>query len=61
MVVVAGGGGCGCSCGCGLADGRGGGGGGWCSGCFFWVVGYIILLWCLYYFIVLKAKIDPLL
>ena len=22
---------------------------------------YIILLWCLYYFIVLKAKIDPLL
>ena len=21
---------------------------------------YIILLWCLYYFIVLKAKIDPL-
>ena len=27
----------------------------------FYCSGYIILLWCLYYFIVLKAKIDPLL
>ena len=27
----------------------------------FWVVGYIILLYGIYYFIVLKTKIDPLL
>ena len=42
----------------GVVDGRGD-----CSWCceFCWIVRYIILLWCLYYFIMLKVKIDLLL
>ena len=50
-----------------VADGRSGCG--WCcgsflgSGIYYFIVasGYIILLWCLYYFIMLKVKIDSLL
>ena len=67
---VNGGGGSDCSGG-GRVDGGGGGGSG--SGCgWLWLLfivvdilfyhsRYIILLWCLYYFIMLKVKIDPLL
>ena len=64
------------SCGGGGGDGGGrvdGGGSGSASDCgwlwllfiaidiLFYCSRYIILLWCLYYFIVLKTKIDPLL
>ena len=57
----------------GGGDGSSGGGGGSGGGCkwlwllfivvdiLFYCSGYISLLWCLYYFIVLKAKIAPLL
>ena len=59
----------------GVGSGRvgGDGGNGSGSGCgwlwllfivvdiLFYCSRYIILLWCLYYFIVLKVKIDPLL
>ena len=57
----------------GRVGGGGGSGNGSGSGCgwlwllfivvdiLFYCSRYIILLWCLYYFIVLKAKIDPLL
>ena len=58
------------SCDGGSGDDCGGGssGGGGCSGCdclfivvdiLFYCNGYIILLYCLYYFIMLKAKIKP--
>ena len=48
----------------GVADGRGGYG--WCCRCFlgsgiYYFIVVVILLWCLYYFIMLKAKIDLLL
>ena len=54
----------------GGSGGSGSGGSSGCGGCdycfivvdiLFYYSRYIILLWCLYYFIVLKAKIDPLL
>ena len=54
----------------GGSSGGGGGSGGDCKWLWllfivvdilFYCSGYIILLWCLYYFIVLKAKIAPLL
>ena len=48
----------------GVADGRGGYR--WCCGYFlgsgiYYFIVVVILLWCLYYFIMLKAKIDLLL
>ena len=54
----------------GSVSGSGSGSGGGCGWLWllfikidilFYCSGYIILLWCLYYFIVLKAKIDPIL
>ena len=44
----------------GGSNGNGSGGCGGGSGCDVYYSGYIILLYCLYYFIVLKAKIKSL-
>ena len=61
---------CGGRVGGGGSSGSGSGSGGDCGWLWllfiivdilFYCSGYIILLWYLYYFIVLKAKIDPLL